>query len=195
MFNEPLNRAGSRPVNEVFGDRLSLKQAATTIALAVVCAAAALALYYMVPLIPRAHEAIWWRLAVVLAIFIAVVSHEIRAILHHAYPGRRAVVALAVVLPLFVVLFSWLYLVVSRSNPAAFGVEFSRTEALYFAITVLSTVGFGEITPKTDPARLLVAAQMVSDLVLLAIVVKLILGTASRTHEYRGTPTAPEQSE
>ena len=106
---------------------------------------------------------------------------------------RRAVIALAVVLPLFVVLFSWLYLIVSKSNPAAFGTKMSHTEALYFTVTVLSTVGFGDITAKTDPARLLITAQMVSDLILVAIVVKLILGTASHAREQRGTQSTPEQ--
>ena len=47
-------------------------------------------------------------------------------------------------------------------------------------VTVLATVGFGDITAKTDPARLVVTIQMVADLILIAVVVRLILGAASR---------------
>jgi hypothetical protein len=67
----------------------------------------------------------------------------------------------------------------ARADPAAFGGELSRTEALYFSITMLSTVGFGDITPKTDPARAVIMIQMVADLVLVGAIVKLISGAAS----------------
>ena len=68
----------------------------------------------------------------------------------------------------------------SVSNPAAFGVILNRTGALYFTVTVFSTVGFGDITPKTDPARIVAMVQMLSDLAVLAVVVRLILGAATR---------------
>jgi uncharacterized protein (UPF0261 family) len=45
---------------------------------------------------------------------------------------------------------------------------------------VFSTVGFGDITPKTDPARIVAMVQMLSDLAVLAVVVRLILGAATR---------------
>jgi hypothetical protein len=68
----------------------------------------------------------------------------------------------------------------SRSDPATFGGAMSRTKALYFTMTVLSTVGFGDITPHTDPARLVTTVQMALDLAFIAIVVRLIFGVASR---------------
>ena len=42
---------------------------------------------------------------------------------------------------------------------AYFGEPLIRSGALYFSVTVFSTVGFGEVTAKADPARLIVTAQ------------------------------------
>jgi hypothetical protein len=41
-------------------------------------------------------------------------------------------------------------------------------------------VGFGDITPKTDVARLEVTVQMLTDLAVVAVVIRLILGAAAR---------------
>ena len=87
---------------------------------------------------------------------------------------------MATIISLFLVLFAWLYLTMSISNPAAFGVLLTRTSSLYFTITVFSTVGFGDITPKSDPARIVAMVQMLTDLADLAVVVRLILGAATR---------------
>jgi voltage-gated potassium channel len=54
----------------------------------------------------------------------------------------------------------------------------TKTGSLYFTITVFSTVGFGDITPVTDAARLVVSVQMIGDLLVIGIVVKLITGVA-----------------
>ena len=47
-------------------------------------------------------------------------------------------------------------------------------------MTVFSTVGFGDITPKTEVAQLVTTDQMLVDLVVVGVVVRLILTTASR---------------
>jgi hypothetical protein len=60
-----------------------------------------------------------------------------------------------------------------------------HTSALYFTVTVLSTVGFGDISPRTDGARITVMIQMLCDLALIAVVVRLIFGAASRAEEQR----------
>jgi hypothetical protein len=39
----------------------------------------------------------------------------------------------------------------------------TRTDALYFTVTVFSTVGFGDITAKTETARLVVTGQSCPD--------------------------------
>ena len=108
--------------------------------------------YYVVPAAHRAHEAIGLRLGVSMALFVAVLSFEVRAITRHAQPMLRAVVAMATVLPLFLVLFAWIYLTMSRSDPAAFGRTLDRDSALYFTVSVFSTVGFGDIVAKTNTA-------------------------------------------
>jgi voltage-gated potassium channel len=161
-------------------DEFTRLEKALTIALAAVSAGFLVALYYLLPFAAHPRESIWWKLVIVVTVFAIALGHELNSILRHRQPMRRAIVALAVLFPLFVVMYAWIYLTMSRSDPAAFGEVLSRTEALYFTVTVLATVGFGDITPKTDPARLLVTTQMVADLILIAVVVRLILGAASR---------------
>jgi len=133
-----------------------------------------LALYYVVPT-PGSIVVASVACAVV---FLGVVGFELRAIVKHPRPVPRAVIAMGRVLPLFIVMFAWLYVAISVGDPRTFSEPLTRSASLYFTITVLSTVGFGDITPVTDAARLLVAVQMLCDLIVIVIVVKLITGVA-----------------
>ena len=150
-----------------------------TVLTASIAAGLVVALYYLLPVQPPQGSPLL-RTAVGVALFAAVLAFEVRAILRHRDPVPRAVRAMAVVVPFFIVDFSWIYLTMSRSDPAALGGPLSRTEALYFTVTLLSTVGFGDITPKTDVARLIVPIQMVLDLIVIGVVVRLIIGSARR---------------
>jgi ion channel len=151
-----------------------------TVVRAVASAVVLVVLYYVIPIEHRAHQSIALRLIVALAVFSIVLAVEVRQIAKHDHPMLRAGVAMATVIPLFLVVFAWIYLTMSTSSIAAFGQHLTRTSALYFTVTVFSTVGFGDITPKTDPARLVVTVQMLADLAVLAVVVRLILGAATR---------------
>ncbi len=151
-----------------------------TVARAVVSAVLLVGLYYLFPIEHRAHQSVALRLTAVLVIFAVVLGVEVRQIAKHHHPMLRAGVAMATIIPLFLVSFAWIYLTMSASSPAAFGAQLNRTGALYFTVTVFSTVGFGDITPKTDPARIVAMVQMLSDLAVLAIVVRLVLGAATR---------------
>ena len=128
------------------------------------------------------------RLGVAAAIFFAVLLFEIRGITRAKHPMLRAGVAMAVVIPLFLIFFAWIYLNLSASDAHTFGGAMSHMTALYFTVTVFSTVGFGDITPHTDLARLVVTVQMIADLAVIAIVVRLILGVASRSVDERRRP-------
>ena len=153
---------------------------AKTLARAVGSAVLLVVLYYVFPIEHRAHQSVALRLSAALIVFSIVLAVEVRQIAKHDQPMLRAGVAMSTIIPLFLVVFAWIYLTMSASNPASFGAHLTRTSALYFTITVFSTVGFGDITPKTDPARIVAMVQMLSDLVVLAVVVRLILGAATR---------------
>jgi voltage-gated potassium channel len=51
----------------------------------------------------------------------------------------------------------------------------THLDALYFTVTILSTVGFGDITATGQGARLLVTMQMVLDFSYLAVVLGIVL--------------------
>ena len=161
---------------------------------AVVSVAVFLALYSFVPIEGRPHEEVGLRLIAGLALFVVVLAYELRAIAKNKYPLLRAAVALATVLPMFLFVFAWSYLTMSRSAPATFGSSLSRIDAFYLTVTIFSTVGFGDITPKTELARLIVTVQMLADLAVIAVVIRLILGTATRVVGRRSSPDADEAS-
>jgi voltage-gated potassium channel len=61
-------------------------------------------------------------------------------------------------------------------------------------VTVFATVGFGDITPKSEVARELVMVQMLGDLALLGIGARLLLTAVQRGRERRsaeGPGSAP----
>jgi voltage-gated potassium channel len=137
-----------------------------------------LVVYFTAPISNKPHTSVVFRLAVGLGLFVAVLAYEVRAILRSTRPLLRAADAMALVIPVFVVVFAWIYLTMARSTPDAFSQPLDRISALYFAVTVFSTVGLGDIAPTTDPARLVVTTQMVADLIVIAVVVRLIFGAA-----------------
>jgi voltage-gated potassium channel len=157
-----------------------------------------LAVYFLMPISHR-HQShslvrdigVLARLGVAIAIFLAVLLLEIRGITRAKHPMLRAAVAMAVVIPLFLIFFAWIYLNLSNSDPGTFGPAMSHMTALYFTVTVFSTVGFGDITPHSDLARLVTTVQMLADLVVIAVVVRLILGVASRSADERGSYRPP----
>ena len=155
---------------------------------AIVSVTVLLLLYYFLPVETRPHQSVILRLTAGLAFFVAVLVVEVRAIAKDRHPMLRAGISMATVVPLFLVVFAWTYLTLSHSDPAAFGSALTRTDSLYFTVTVFSTVGFGDITAKTQVARLVVTVQMLADLAVLAVVVRLILGVATRAAGRQTTP-------
>jgi voltage-gated potassium channel len=105
---------------------------------------------------------------------------QVRAILHSRHPALRAVEAIALSLPLFLLLFAAAYFVLGSSDPGSFSEPLSRTDCLYFVVTVFATVGFGDIHPVSEAARLLTTVQMVGDLLLIGLVLRLFVTAVDR---------------
>jgi ion channel len=126
-------------------------------------------------------------LAVGLLAFAVVSAWQVRAILRSPYPALRAVEALAAAIPLFLVLFASAYLRIAAAQAEAFTEPLGKTSALYFTITVFSTVGFGDITPRTEAARIATMVQMAADLVVVGLVVRAMLGAVKAGRQQRST--------
>jgi hypothetical protein len=138
------------------------------------------AIYYALPL---DHTSTWiaaLTLIIGLVALVALVIFQVRWITESPFPGLRAVEALATSLPLFLLLFASTYVVLGAVSSSNFGERLTHTNALYFTVTVFSTVGFGDITAKSEGARLLVTGQMVADLAIIGIGAKVILGAVTR---------------
>ena len=105
-------------------------------------AAALVVLYYVLPLDrPRDCDTAV-RLLIGLLVFAGVMVWGVRAIAGSRYPGVRAAEALGLVLPLFLVLFASTYFLMERASAASFTQPLTRTDALYFTVTVFTTAGF-----------------------------------------------------
>jgi voltage-gated potassium channel len=138
------------------------------------------AVYYQLPLQTSSTAVAITILLIGLVLLIALIAFQVRSILASSFPGVRAVEALAISVPLFLLLFASSYAVMARLSAANFSAPLDRTNALYFTVTVFSTVGFGDITATTHTARLVVTAQMIADLVIIGIAIQVVVGAVKR---------------
>ncbi len=121
-----------------------------------------------------------------LGVFVVVVGIQLPAIVKSKYPILRAVEALAVLIPLYLLIFARVYLSNSLNDPATFSEQLDRASALYFTVTVFATVGFGDIVAQDNAMRLLVTLQMLLNLVVLGVVIRLLTSAARRGVARRG---------
>jgi len=152
--------------------RSSLRATGSTVVL--------VALYYLLPLDTPVTWFAVTMLVTGLVALVVLVTFQVRWIIRSPFPGLRAIEALATSIPLFLLLFAATYIVLDTDSASNFSQPLTRTGALYFTVTVFSTVGFGDITAKTETARLVVTVQMIADLIVLGLGIKVILGAVTR---------------
>jgi hypothetical protein len=134
-----------------------------------------LAVYYLVPLPDRSDAATIVLLVVGLATVAVVLAWHVRAIVSSHFPRMRAIEALAVSAPMFLLLFAAAYYLLAQSSTTNFGTGLTRTDTLYFSVTVFSTVGFGDIAPQSSDARLLVTGQMIGNMIFIGLGIRQLL--------------------
>ena len=154
-----------------------------SIARTVVVTGAMVAFYVTAPLDQRPAGAIAVRLVVELIALVLVLVWQIRSVGRSPHPVLRGVEALVVSVPLLVLTFAATYIVVDHNSPGSFTEALSRLDAAYFAVTVLATVGFGDIAPVTEVARSLVMSQMLVDLAFVGLVAKVLVGAVRRRRD------------
>jgi Ion channel len=150
--------------------------------------AALVLIYYLLPLDHTAHWAALAILVLGLAGLIGLVTFQVRWIIGSQFPGLRALEALATSVPLFLLLFASAYVVMATFSASNFSQSMTHTNALYFTVTVFATVGFGDITAKTEAARLVVTGQMIVDLMIIGLGARIILGAVTRGRQRQQPP-------
>jgi voltage-gated potassium channel len=86
--------------------------------------------------------------------------------------GSRGTVALAMLLVLLVMAFSAAFFIVERMSPdQIIGLD-TRTDSLYFTLSTMTTVGYGDVHAEGQLARVLVCAVIVFNVVVVASLVR-----------------------
>jgi voltage-gated potassium channel len=110
---------------------------------------------------------------------------QLRSIDASRFPTLRAAEALVLVAAMFLGIFAMIYVMISQEHPSAFTEPLDPFTGYYFALTVLATVGFGDITPVSTTARSITMVQMALDLVFIAVLIRVVGGAARRAVEKR----------
>jgi len=144
--------------------------------------------YYLIPTRADGVESDLPWLILEMAVFGVIVAIQVPIIIKSQYPVLRAVEALATTIPLFLLIFSRIYLSNSLTNPDSFTQLLDHTTALYFTVTVFATVGFGDIVAATNGMKILVTVQMLLNLAVLGLVIRLLSSAAQRGVQRKHRP-------
>jgi voltage-gated potassium channel len=85
------------------------------------------------------------------------------------YPGIYKI-GMLLIIPTIVLNLARIDLVLSMLNPHSFSMPLTRTDALYFTVTTLTTVSYGDIHPATEAARQWVTVQIVAGFMITGYV-------------------------
>lgn len=168
------------------------RQVAGAVLRIVVAIAALLLVYFQMPL-QSGDDVAFGAAAVVvgLAAFGVIFLRQVRRIRSAEHPMLRAVEAVALVACLFIVVMASIHYSLWLADHDSYSESLSRLDALYFTVTTLATVGFGDITPTTAVTRSVTTVQMVLGVALLGAGVRVLLGVASQVSEERRKGATP----
>ncbi len=113
---------------------------------------------------------IFW-LALVFPLYL---NRQVRRIATSEHPQATWIEALIVLGTLFLAIFAHIYRVLGGADGASFTQTMDLLNSYYYSLTVLSTIGFGDITPLTTNAKVFTMAQILCDLALIGFVLKVL---------------------
>jgi voltage-gated potassium channel len=132
-------------------------------------------LYFCAPLDRPWTPATVLILAAGLVLAAVTVGWQTWAIARSPYPRLRAVAVLVSSFPTLILLFSVAYVLLAHDRSGAFSEPLNRVGSVYFAMTVFTTVGFGDIVARSQVARIIVIAQMLVDLTYVGLLARSII--------------------
>jgi voltage-gated potassium channel len=170
--------------------RRRARRVVTTVLRASLSTIALVTIYYLLPL--ERYSAAFGVITLLVGLLglVALIAFQIHAIVKAEYPVLRAVGALATSAPLFLLQFAASYFVLGKISAANFSEPLTRTDALYFTVTVFATVGFGDITATTQGARILVTAQMLLGILIVGLGARIFVDAVKQ-----GRQQQPQQAD
>lgn len=138
-----------------------------------------LAVYAVLPLEATSRGAFVLRTSLAGIAIVALLSRELRRFLRSPGARRAVVELLAVGVPLLILGFAAVYAILSDLDGAAFTEPLDHVGALYFSMTTTTTLGYGDIAPRTDAARIATMLHMVANVVLLGVVARELVARSS----------------
>lgn len=120
-----------------------------------------------------------------IAIYVTFFVRQIRGVYKARYPTLRAAEALILTAAMFLAIFSIVYVTISLEDPSSFTEPLDSFSAYYYSLTVLATVGFGDIAPTNVPARSVTMVQMALDIAFIAALIRVMGGAAKKALHLR----------
>jgi hypothetical protein len=140
--------------------------------------------YALAPLTYRMDGDFVLRALSIIGVIAFVVALQLRAIQVARFPALRAIEGFALILPLVLLGFAATYVRLSTANVDAFSQPIDRIGGVYLSMTIMSTVGFGDIVAVTDAARISVMLQMGADVIVVVVVARVMVN-AVKVHTGR----------
>jgi voltage-gated potassium channel len=139
-----------------------------------------IAAYYLLPFDDGGTRGVVFRILFGLVLLVVATAVSVQKVLHSPYPMLRAFEALGLVVGFAVVSFAGMYVMMSSWSEAAFSESLGKTDGLYFSLTTATTIGYGDISPVTEGARIVVMVQMVTNVAVLGVAARAIVNAARR---------------
>jgi hypothetical protein len=125
----------------------------------------------------------WWVGALIgsaaVVALLPLTARRLRTLVASDQPMVDVAEGLVILLGLLVTGFAAIYYAIDRNGTQFVGLT-DRVDSIYFTVTTLSTVGFGDISATDDASRILVTVQMLFDLVYIGLAVRAFASVARR---------------
>jgi hypothetical protein len=105
------------------------------------------------------------------------------------FPRENVYVFTCTVLVILVVVcgYAGSYRNLSLCDPASFNAPLSTIDALYFSLTTLTTVGYGDLVPRSQTARIIVSTQLLLTIVFAIVIVGTVVAILGQRPSNRNT--------
>lgn len=149
--------------------------------------------YFLLPLdgLGPHRPALSWTLFVLALVFVAVLL--LRQVVHVllGLPNIRPGLVIPLLMTLSILVFATAYQALAQDPGELVGLD-TRLDALYFTVVTLATVGYGDITPHGQAARLVTILQILYTFIFLTAAATALTNYLRTALRRRENPRRPE---